>query len=33
MTSVVNIAAYKFVSLDALPDLRAHLLALSLIHI
>jgi UPF0176 protein len=27
MTSVVNIAAYKFVSLDALPDLRAHLLA------
>ncbi|WP_424626278.1 sulfurtransferase [Achromobacter marplatensis] len=27
MTSVVNIAAYKFVSLDALSDLRAHLLA------
>ncbi|MGE8640668.1 MAG: sulfurtransferase [Achromobacter sp.] len=27
MTSVVNIAAYKFVSLDALPDLRAYLLA------
>lgn len=27
MTSVVNIAAYKFVSLDALPELRAHLLA------
>lgn len=27
MTSVVNIAAYKFVSLDALPELRARLLA------
>jgi UPF0176 protein len=27
MTSVVNIAAYKFVPLDALPELRAHLLA------
>ena len=26
MTSVVNIAAYKFVSLDALPELRARLL-------
>jgi UPF0176 protein len=29
MTSVVNIAAYKFVSLDSLPDLRARLLALA----
>ncbi|MFY0478180.1 sulfurtransferase [Achromobacter marplatensis] len=29
MTSVVNIAAYKFVSLDALPNLRARLLALA----
>ncbi|OAS83820.1 sulfurtransferase [Achromobacter xylosoxidans] len=27
MSSVVNIAAYKFVSLDALPELRARLLA------
>jgi UPF0176 protein len=27
MTAVVNIAAYKFVSLDSLPDLRARLLA------
>jgi len=27
MTSVVNIAAYKFVSLDALPELRERLLA------
>ncbi|MBB1595437.1 sulfurtransferase [Achromobacter sp. UMC46] len=27
MTSVVNIAAYKFVSLDSLPELRARLLA------
>lgn len=27
MTSVVNIAAYKFVPLDALPELRARLLA------
>ena len=29
MTSVVNIAAYKFVSLDSLPDLRAHLLTVA----
>ncbi|KNE24857.1 sulfurtransferase [Achromobacter spanius] len=29
MTSVVNIAAYKFVSLDSLPDLRARLLAVA----
>jgi UPF0176 protein len=29
MTSVVNIAAYKFVSLDSLPDLRAHLLTVT----
>jgi len=29
MTSVVNIAAYKFVSLDSLPELRARLLALA----
>ena len=27
MSSVVNIAAYKFVSLDALPELRTRLLA------
>lgn len=29
MTSVVNIAAYKFVSLDSLPDLRARLLTVA----
>ncbi|CAB3677395.1 MAG: sulfurtransferase [Achromobacter sp.] len=29
MTAVVNIAAYKFVSLDLLPDLRAHLLTVA----
>lgn len=29
MSSVVNIAAYKFVSLDALPELRARLLAVA----
>lgn len=29
MTSVVNIAAYKFVSLDSPPDLRAHLLTVA----
>ena len=29
MTSVVNIAAYKFVSLDSQPDLRAHQLTVA----
>lgn len=29
MTAVVNIAAYKFVSLDLLPGLRAHLLTVA----